>query len=196
MNALDLVGEKVAAKDITKAKAILQSAYGKEFDQSKFLLFFDLIQEDNWSNTRLEKAIKHLIKTNKYANWNIAELYNYGTTLHDYTWYLEQISKNPEANQDIIRYKIDNKTYYVKREENFIDLPFEKTDLGLESTLQKLETEYKAKTGRGFSKQEREEIAEAVAIGGRTAGQDRINDFINREKENNRPANVFNFLGS
>jgi len=129
LNALDLLGEKVTAEDIVKAKAILQAAYGKDFDKEKFGLFFELIQEDNWSNVRLQNAIKNLIKTNKYANWNIADLYNYGQKLHGYSWYLDQIDKNPAANNDIVCYRIDGRAFFCKKDDVIVDLPFQKVEL-------------------------------------------------------------------
>jgi len=79
-----------------KSKEILQTAYGKEFDVKQFALFFEMIQEDGWTTARLEFAVKTLIKTNKYARVNIADLYNIGPKLHGYNWFLEQPAGSTE----------------------------------------------------------------------------------------------------
>lgn len=111
LNALDLIGEKIKTEDVIKAKEILQSAYGKEFDIKQFALFFEMIQEDNWTNERLKFAVKHLIKTNKYAKFNIADIYNIGPKLHGYDWFLEQPANSTEM------FNINGNKYWAKKED-------------------------------------------------------------------------------
>ncbi len=125
INALDLIGEKVTALDFAKAKSMLQANYGVEYSNEKFKMLFEEIHEAGWTNERFTRTLRYILRNKKFATWTIADWFEYGVTLHPYSWYLEQVQ---HGNADKIEaYSINGKTMY-----KLIDgeqLPFEKVDL-------------------------------------------------------------------
>lgn len=125
INALDLIGDKVEPIDLAKAQAYLEANYGLSIPKEKMKLLFDAVREANWTKERFKRTLTHILRTKPYVNWTIADWFEYGVTLHPYSWYLEQVQ---QGNADKIEaYSINGKTMYKLADGE--QLPFEKVDL-------------------------------------------------------------------
>jgi len=135
INALDFIGEIASNDDFYKAEQYIRASYGlNEYEESKskFNTLWSLVKNENWTSERLIRTTIWFLKSKKFATWTIADWFEYGVTLHPYSWYLEQISL---GNSDRIEaYKVNGQIMY-----KLIDgqnLPFDKFEMGKSNKLQ------------------------------------------------------------
>jgi hypothetical protein len=123
INALDLIGEKADTDDINRAVAYIEAAFGVPASDEKVMILAELILDDGWSKERLDKVIKHFLKTTKWKDWTPADLFGYGVKLHPYSWYMEQINKGVK-HEEMEAYKVHGQVLWKLKDGN--ELPFEK----------------------------------------------------------------------
>ncbi|MGE5681691.1 MAG: hypothetical protein ACM34K_12510, partial [Bacillota bacterium] len=123
VNALDLIGEPANSDDFNKAIDFIEMNFGVPVNDAKVLMIFDLIKEENWSKERLNQTIKHFLKTKKFKDWVIADLFDYGVKLFPYSWYQEQIGKGVK-HEEMESYIVNNQVLWKMKDGK--ELPFER----------------------------------------------------------------------
>jgi hypothetical protein len=118
-----LIGERANGQDFAQMKALLEMNYGVEYPEEKFMMLFEILQEENWSSERLRQTVKWFLKNKKYPNWTIADWFEYGEKLYPYSWYQKQISEGVK-HEDLQGYKINGKVFWKLKDGK--ELPFEK----------------------------------------------------------------------
>lgn len=106
IDALDLIGERAGPKDFLECEAVIETNYGVDYDPEKFSMLWSMVKQEGWSAKRLKETVLVFIKNNKYPSWTVADFFEHGCKLYNYTQYMKELDKYRGLNEEIIWFTI------------------------------------------------------------------------------------------
>ena len=129
VNALDLIGGRVADDTLTDAKYLIEQNYGTEYSDRKWIMLAQMIVDDGWTEERFKQTFKWFLKNKRFSAWTIADWFDFGVKLYPIEWMKREIAKmgNPEgAWKKFDRYRV-NGVVLCKLKDG-VELPLEKIE--------------------------------------------------------------------
>jgi hypothetical protein len=96
----------------------LDNNFGTKTTKEKALLLFECLYAENWTYEQFNKALKQILKSNKFATWTVADWFSVELPkAYSRTWYLKQLNESQEINRLVNCYSVDGVEVYIYKQD-------------------------------------------------------------------------------
>ena len=125
---LDLIGEPLTPEFFGICSKQLELNFSQEFPREKYILLYNTLKRDNWTNERFENAVDWVLRNLKFPTWTIADFCKVETPkVFNHFEYLRRLNQFGETyNDGISCYRKNGVTFYKENDGVELDKSFEK----------------------------------------------------------------------
>ena len=128
VSLFDLVDSPpVSRAAFARGLAVLQANFGTEYSPEKTAVLFDMIREDEWTESRFNSTLAWFVKSKKFPSWTVSDWFDHDVKLYPYSWMLKQVAAGVDAKTDLEIWEVEYNVFGWKMRDG-VPLPFLKRE--------------------------------------------------------------------